>query len=208
MSDFMSDEEEGNARGMAKGIGSLVLPGSSNLSPMQKAIAENQSLRAELLQLRAMMGSKEPGKPLGHPGSPRTFGSPIQKNPDSLEERVDFHPKSAGICSVTLHSGASLVQLRSSGEDLDYPGGDLGAGPVTREDPDLIHRPGPDVELANPALAASVDESNGAYALLSLQGQRPPEVVLEESKGGTRHTYKPCFNSTVRSNTESVHRKV
>ena len=63
MSDFMSDEEEGNARGMAKGIGSLVLPGSSNLSPMQKAIAENQSLRAELLQLRAMMGSKEPGKP-------------------------------------------------------------------------------------------------------------------------------------------------
>ena len=76
--------------------------------------------------------------------------------------------------------------MRSSGEDLDYPGGDLGASPVTREGTALIHRPDPDVELANPVPAASVDEFNGAYALLSLQGHRPPEVVLEESKGGTQ----------------------
>src|SRR5678815_1896472 len=140
MSDFMSDEEEGNARGMAKGVGSVVLPGSSNLSPMQKAIAENQSLRAELLQLKSAMEGMQYGRGPGHPGSFRNLGTPtMEKNPDSLEERVDFHPKSAGTCPVTLHSGASLVQLRSSGEDLDYPGGDLGASPVTREGTALIH---------------------------------------------------------------------
>src|SRR5688572_707675 len=173
MTDYFSEEEEG--------------PGDRRNSREARLVRENELLRAELLQLKSAKEGMQYGRGPGHPGSFRDLGTAIQKNPDSLEERVDVHLKSAGTCPVTLHSGASLVQLRSSGEDLDYPGGDFGASPVTREGTALIHRPDPDVELANPVPAASVDEFNGAYALLSLQGHRPPEVVLEESKGGTQH---------------------
>jgi len=185
MADYSSEEEEVPRDGIARGNTQSVQARNRTRNPMEEVLQENQLLRAELLQLRSAKRGKPYGKGLGHPGSLEDFETPMmEKNPDSFAERVDFRPKSVDLCPTTLHSGASLVELKGEGNKEDILGVDPGAITiVSGEATSMVGFTHSD-DLVSELGAVSAADRAGALALLALQGQRPTEVVLKDNKGG------------------------
>ena len=184
MADYSSSEEEVSGDGTPTEHARSVQVRNRTRNPTEGLLQENQLLRAELLQLRSVTEGKRYGRGPGHPGSLEDFGTPMmEKNPDSFAERVDFRPKSVDLCPATLHSGASLVELKGEGNKEDILGVDPGAITVVSGEATSMVGFTQSDDLVSQTGTVSAADRAGALALLALQWQRPAEVVLKDNKG-------------------------
>jgi len=185
MADYSSEEEEVPRDAVSRGNPQSVQTWNRTHDPTESLLQENQLLRAELLQLRSVLEGIRYGRGPGHPGSLLDSGTPMmEKNPDSFEERVDFRSKSVDLCPATLHSGASLVELKGEGNKEDILGVDPGAITVVSGEATSMVGFTQSDDLVSQTGTVSAADRAGALALLALQGQRPSEVVLKDNKGG------------------------